>query len=215
MRDCTIDGIGSLWGGKYGNVNVDGIGKVRGEIECDAFTVDGLLKGKGKLTVKELFSVDGIARMFRSVKAGQVKVDGILKLRRSSLTCENLNCDGITVCTRDINSDYVTVDGLISTRGIYGDSVEIKTDPDCVKNNSGAKVIKAGRIFSYMYFGRRVSAHRSVCDTIECTRLVADGLECKTVRANTVELTKCKIKTLYCTGLCHIDASCEIENIVK
>ena len=90
-ENARIDGIGSVAGGEYGVILVDGIGRIKGNITTENIKVDGMLKGKGCVETGEL-AVDGFARMFRDVRARKVTVDGLLKLRRASLLAEEISC---------------------------------------------------------------------------------------------------------------------------
>ncbi|HHV97373.1 MAG TPA: hypothetical protein GXX37_13045 [Clostridiaceae bacterium] len=43
-KNASIDGIGSIPGGEYDVVSVDGIGKIKGKVICNELKADGLLK---------------------------------------------------------------------------------------------------------------------------------------------------------------------------
>lgn len=69
MQNLTIDGIGTLSGGEYATVAVDGIANIDGDLICQSMSVDGLLKGGGSLKAGTL-QCDGSVSFKGSIEAG-------------------------------------------------------------------------------------------------------------------------------------------------
>lgn len=212
MNSEKIEGVGSVYGGKYESINIEGIGKLKGDTDVKKITVEGLLKGKGKITTDEI-SIEGIARVFRNIKAERVAIDGILKLRRASLYADKITCDGIITCNREVSADNIYIDGVCSVHKMYGDKIFIRN-----KENGIAESRIPARLvpFLKLYFGREVSLNFSLIDIIECTDLEAAGIKSKTIRANSVKLAdNCIVEKLYCDGEIIIDDTCRIGQIIS
>lgn len=212
MRNEKIEGIGSVHGGEYDVVAVEGVGKLKGEVTANKIAVEGLLKAKKPLKTGKL-NVEGAGRFFGDVKAEEAKIEGLMKLRGASLYAREISCEGLLVCTKEVSADKITVDGICSVKRLFGDVVDIRSEQGAVEQIKGINLIK---FCSGMYFGRRVSTRRSICDTLECTALSARRLEAEIVRANSVRLSdECKIGKLYCDGDICYDDTCEIGEIIS
>lgn len=205
-ENARIDGIGSVAGGEYGVILVDGIGRIKGNITTENIKVDGMLKGKGCVETGEL-AVDGFARMFRDVRARKVTVDGLLKLRRASLLAEEISCDGMIVCNREVSADRIRINGCCSAARLTGEEICIR-----FRENRKGRIPQFAIVLSRMYFGRGIGQRGSQADIVECTRLEADHLTAKVVRADSVKLGPgCVIGRLECRGEAQIEESCIIR----
>lgn len=212
MKDVNIEGIGSIYGGEYENITIDGISKLKGGAIAKAITIDGIFKAKGKIVTDE-FNCDGVARFFRNIEAKTVKVDGLLKLRRASLYADNIQCDGILVCTGEVSADNINIHGACSVSEMYGDKIKIKNNEKSIDESQIPKKLIS---MSSLYFGRKLSPKHSLIDIIECTHLEASGIKAKVVKAQSVNLRgNCIIDTLDCTGEMIIDDTCRIGKIIS
>jgi len=212
MRTETIDGIGSIYGGEYDEITVDGVGTLKEDVTVNCLKVDGIFKSKGKISAQEIY-IDGVARIFRNVKVRKVSIDGILKMRRARLYAEEITCGGIFTSNSEISADNINIDGVCSISRMYGDKIRITWE-------SGGKInykIPAMSMFLInFYFGKKISKTHNLVKVIECTELEASGLRAKEDRANKVKLgERCIIGKLYCDGEMEIDESCRIGKIIR
>jgi hypothetical protein len=67
QRNASIEGIGSIYGGKLDGVSINGIGKIKGDAEVGCFNINGIGKSTGKLTA-ETINNNGIVRLLRDIK---------------------------------------------------------------------------------------------------------------------------------------------------
>lgn len=212
MKTEKIAGIGSIPGGEYESISIEGIGKLKGKTKAESVHVEGLFKTKGKLEVNTL-KIEGIQRTFRDIKAKEVNIDGILKLKRASLMAERIYCFGVITSTNEINADEITLDGICSIANLYGDKVRVD-----YKANVREKV-KLPSKFSYfikLYFGRSLNLSYNSIDYIECTTLEATNTRFKTIHAQEVTLKDhCRVEKLYCDGEINIDKTCVVEKIIS
>lgn len=210
MQNAKISGMGSIHGGEYKEVSVEGMGKLKGSIIAEKVTVDGMFKSNGEIDVNE-FICDGLGRVFKNIKAKKARVSGVLKIRRAKLEADNITCDGIITCNREVSADEIYIDGVCSVSRMYGDKITIKNKNGGLENS---KIPTKFLMLTNMYLGRRVSLSHSLVDVIECTDLEASGLKAKVVKAQNVTLSNdCIIENLECSGKVIVDDTCKIGNI--
>ena len=47
--NTTIEGIGSISGGKYGRIDIEGVGSINGDLEFEVLSIEGTCKCSGNL----------------------------------------------------------------------------------------------------------------------------------------------------------------------
>lgn len=212
MKTEKIAGIGSIPGGEYESIAIEGIAKLKGKAKAESVNVEGLFKTKGKLEVKTL-KIEGIQRTFRDIKAKEVNIDGILKLKRASLLAERIYCFGVITSTNEINADEIALDGICSLANLYGDKVKVDYKASVREK---VKLPSKFSLFLKLYFGRSLNFSYNSIDYIECTMLEATNTRFKTIHAQAVTLKDhCRVETLYCDGEINIDKTCVVGKIIK
>ncbi len=208
MNNERVEGIGTIHGGDYNDITVDGMGKLKGSVTADKVIVSGAFKSKGKLTAQEL-RIDGFARIYKNIKIKRVVVQGTLKLRHADVNADLVQSEGLLTSTGTVCADEIILQGTCSVKKLLGEKITIHNDLGTIN-----RVIKKLKLLTYLYFGRRLSSEYSLVDQIECTTLYASGMKARLVRANHVELGEaCVIDRLYCDGTMIIDPSCRIRKI--
>ncbi len=208
MNNEKIGGIGSIHGGDYDDIFVEGLGKLKGSVTARKVVVSGAFKSKGYLTTEEL-QVDGLARIFKSIKTKRLVVKGTLKLRHADLNADLVYGEGLLTSTGCVCADEIILSGYCTIKKMTGDRISIHNNLNGIN-----KIMKSLRILSILYFGRSISPGHSLVDQIECTNLIASGIKSRVVRAGHVELGKdCIIDRLYCDGDMVIDPTCRIKRI--
>lgn len=207
MNNERISGIGSIHEGEYENINVDGMGKLKGSVKAGKIVVSGAFKSKGKITTDEL-RIDGLASIFRDVRAKNIVNKGTMKVRRASLQADFVHNEGLLSSTREISADEIKINGYCTIKKMVGDRITIASDFNMVDS-----FVKKLHWLVYLYFGRHINAGYSIVDQLECTNLIASDLKAKLVRAGSVQLKNCRIKRLYCDTEPVLDSSCSIGQI--
>ena len=215
MRSEKIEGIGSILAGEYDVIEVEGIGRLKGNVTARQLIVDGIFKSKGKLISDEI-TIDGVARIFRDVKGKKIKSDGIVKLRNANLYADEIICEGLITSTGEVSADLINIEGICSISKMFGDKIYIKNDKSRMEIKGDKRFVKYSIHLGRLYLGRKVSENYSIVDQLECTNLEASGLHSKVVRAGNVKLSDaCEIHKLYCDGDMYIDDSCIIGEIIS
>lgn len=215
MNRERIEGIGSIHGGEYESIHVEGVGKLKRDAKAGKVKIDGMFKSKGKLEADEVV-IDGMARVFRELKVKRLTIDGMLKVRHARISAESIFCDGFLTCTGEVLADEIRIHGVCSVARMYGDHIHISHENGDIQLGDKERLFKFLTSLGKLYLGRKVSTKYNLVDQIECTKLEASGLKAKTIRANSVTLTDgCYVDKLYCDGEMHIDNSCKIGRIIS
>lgn len=194
MQNLTIDGIGTLNGGEYGIVKVDGIAHINGDLVCETMDVDGLLKASGALKTGTLMC-DGSASFKGSVTAGRIAVDGMLKVTEGNrITAESIECDGRMSVSGEISADSISADGFIDAAEITGDTIRIRS---CQRG-------------AFFFLRSRHSRIRM----IEATRVELRGVVADSVNGCDVRIDRgCRIKAVDCCGTLWISPGASVGSI--
>ncbi len=206
MRREKIEGVGSIYGGEYESILVEGMGKLKGDAKVQTINIDGTFKSKGRI-IAEKINIDGFARIYRDIKVKHLTLEGTLKLRRANVNAELVHSDGFLTSTKEISADEILIKGTCSVKKLTGDQIQINHQAP-----SGKNVIHGNWLIA-PYFGRKVSTNRCLVDVIECTHLKANGLNAKIVRAGSVRLEDCRINRLYCDSEPKMLKNCKIKHI--
>ncbi len=210
MNDEKIEGLGSIHGGDYNDIIVDGMGKLKGKVTAKRVKVSGTLRSNGNLVAEEV-SIEGFGRVYKSIKVKKLRIDGLLKLRRADLNADFVYNEGLLTSTGAINADEIKINGYCTVKRMMGDTIIVHNDLDGMN-----KLVRSLRLLCMLYFGRDINLNYSLVDHIDCTVLKASGLKSKVVYAENVELgNNCRIGTLYCDGKMSIDPSCRIKKVIS
>lgn len=210
MNNEKIEGVGTIHGGDYNDIIIDGMGKLKGSVTAKKVMVSGSFRSKGSLVAEEV-NIDGFGRIFRSIKTKKLVVDGILKVRRAEVNADTVSCEGLLSSTGSICADDININGYCTVKKMMGDSITIHNNFNGVN-----KFVRMLRFVSFLYFGRYINLNYSLVDQIDCTRLTASGLKAKVVHTENVRLgSNCRIDRLYCDGPMVIDPTCKIKKVIS
>lgn len=215
MKNECIEGIGTVQGGEYDRISIEGVGKLKGMATANKLTAEGLFKSKGKLVADEVH-IEGMARVFRNMKLKSIHIEGLLKVRRANISAAKIKSEGLLTSTGEVLADEIIIDGLCSVAKMYGDKVTINSNTSIIQgglsNDKLRKILSLGAL----YFGRKIDPQFCVIDQLECSSLKAIGLKSKLVKADSVSLQEnCIIEYLYCDGDINIDSSCRVKRIIS
>lgn len=98
LPDLVVNGVSNASGGKYGNVKIDGVGKVHGDVEGETFKVNGVIRING------------------SVKAEQFECDGKLTIG-GPLNAERMRFNGLVDVKGGVAGDLMELNGMLTAKG--------------------------------------------------------------------------------------------------
>lgn len=127
MKRERIGGIGSVSGGEYDSIQIDGIGKLKGRIKANQISASGMSRSKGEIEAS-LLNINGIHKAKRTIKVREAAINGVLRLKTASLHADKINCTGCLYCGRELSADQISIQGIFSISHIYGDTVRLVSD---------------------------------------------------------------------------------------
>lgn len=210
MRNASIDGIGSIYGGKLDNFSINGIGKIKGDAELQSFHINGIGKATGKLTAHEINN-NGIGRLLKETKTKSISNSGVLKAWEN-VSAEKLVSEGMLFIkgVAYVDDFKAFFEKCSVASQIMGDTVEIKMGNNH-KNNIFLPLWGVE-----MLVGLRLVKDKFLCNLIECTTLKADNLQAETIRARDVVLgPNCIIGCVEYSNSYTADESCKVKSVVK
>jgi cytoskeletal protein CcmA (bactofilin family) len=96
--NLDINGVATASGGQYEQVNIEGVGKVEGDVRAASFRLNGVATVRGSVETERLES------------NGKLKIEGLLSAGTSHM-------DGYTDVLGSLSGEHVTSKGLLQIRG--------------------------------------------------------------------------------------------------
>lgn len=198
QMDIKIEGLGTITQGSYGRIRVEGVGKIRGDVEFDSMRIDGTCNAEGTLIGKHM-DVEGILKVNGDVKVKELEVEGMMKTADHKIYADKIRVEGMLKNEGEVNADNVLIEGCVNINDLFGDEIEINYDCH-------------GHVF---FFGKKnMFSKINKAGNIECSKLKACNLTCKTICATDIVLTDyCVVDTVNCNGSLKYDSTCKIRHI--
>jgi len=222
--DLIISGVGTLSGGVFNNVLINGQGKINGNVECNKFTINGVgnvrgsvktktgkISGKGKIEgdfKSDEFKVDGWSNIGGNIDVKEVRVEGLVDIN-GSVNAEIVENKGVIKIKRDCNSEVFISKGGFKIEGLLNaGNIDINLYAPCnAKEIGGEKIdIKAGKSFSLRKFIKSIipllDINIGLCsETIEGDDIYLEYTKANVVRGNNVTIGKgCEIELVEYKG---------------
>lgn len=206
IEQMSVDGIGTILGGDYQNIDVNGIGRIRGEVKAQRLSVNGLATAHGNLRISEVLDINGMMRLHGSVDAERIVLNGSAHFFRR-VQAAFLEGDGRILADREVYATEMRL-GIAESgayiQSLHGDEIEVHLGRSDRSN-----------IHIYLPFSR-IKPGSLTCDLIECETLKAEHLVCRTVRCKNARLGEgCRIDTLEYTGELIRGEDCQIRQEIK
>jgi cytoskeletal protein CcmA (bactofilin family) len=194
MQNMKIDGAGSIDGGEYGIVEIDGMATCTGDLSAESVQVDGMFKCKGSLKAGRLHC-DGMAKIQGNVKAGRIEANGMLAVKGGTkIEADEIDCDGMIKIDGEISADRIMADGCIDAAEITGDSI----------------VIHSHGHFFIPFF----RTPRSRIKLIEATTIALRSVVAESVNGKDIRIERgCRIESIDCSGTLWISPWASVRNV--
>lgn len=198
LNDSNFSGIGTLRGGKYRKVSVEGIATISGDIFASEVSVEGVCKGKGSITTEKI-SIEGVFSIDGSIKVSELtEVTGVAKIQG------------------DIESREFNSTGSLSIKGLLSaDRIDLNlVDKNYIKEIGGETInISVKRKDGITGIFRK---SRLEVESIEGDNIRLHNVYCKSVRGRNIVVEEgCVIDTVECSGNLEIDNNASVRNIVR
>ena len=199
--ESMVRGVGTINGGAYKELNVDGVCNVMGDLEAESLDIDGVCTCTGNITAKEL-DCDGVLTVSGSLRAGKADIDGFVTVNGSKFEADRIDCDGLLNVEGEISADIIDADGVLNAREIVGDSITIRS---FWRNGFWGKLFR---------LDRTVGVKFSAVDLIEGTTVELRGVKAKSVSGHNVKIGKnCRIDLVEASGDLYIHESAWVGEV--
>lgn len=205
MNNYSIEGIGTMNGGQFMELKVEGVGSNKGDIKADKIVVEGVFKSTGYIEA-DLIDCEGVCDIFGNIRAKKISIEGVVNMKdNQKMEAETLYCEGCLNSGGDLYVDSLKAAGCIKAKGIYGDSIDLNSFG---KSMSGfRKLLEKINICSNS-FGSKVTI-------IEATKINLSGVIAQTVNGHDIVIGPgCVIDTIDCTGTLKIHESSTVTHIL-
>ncbi|WP_308636169.1 hypothetical protein [Paenibacillus silvisoli] len=126
--DFAISGIGNTGGGEFHRVELEGVSKVDGSLDCHSFSMNGMATVKGSVRAEERFKASGTLTVDGSVQAAVMQLEGHIKVR-GGLRCDHYQINGYMKVYGDCMAFQCQVKGAMNVGGVLSaDRLEIDLD---------------------------------------------------------------------------------------
>ena len=209
-KDGKINGVGTIQGGKYDTLKIDGVVTIEGDIEAEILNIDGVCSCNGNLTAKVL-DCDGVLTVNGNIRAGKANIDGVVTVEGSKVEADRIDCDGVLSVEGEISADIIEADGKLNAREVVGDHIIIKS------------YWRTGIRRVFLKFGEKIEekinknnkVKYSEIGLIEGTSVELRGVHAKSVSGHDVDIGKgCEIESVSATGELHVHPTAKIAEVL-
>ena len=198
-----IDGAGTINGGEYEKLDINGACTVDGDLKVKSLSINGVCTCKGSVEA-ESFDCDGVMTIHGNLRVGTADIDGVVTVNGNKIEADRIDCDGLLSVEGEISADVIDADGKLNAREIVGDRIRIKS------------YWKRGLVAMLFEIGEKRSMKFSVVDLIEGTTVELRGVRAKSVNGHDVTIGKnCKIDHVDASGELSIAPSSEVGEIAN
>lgn len=202
-KDGKIEGVGTFSGGVYGDLKIDGVCTINGDLEADSLNVDGVCTCNGNITAKK-FDCDGVITIAGNLRSGTIDIDGVVKLGGSKVEADRIDCDGVLSINGEISADIIIADGKLNAEEILGDHITIKS------------YWRRGIRGMFLKGGEKIGGKFSIIGLIEGTTVELRGVRAKSVSGQNVYIGKyCEIDKASASGELYIHPTSKVGEVVS
>ncbi|MCL6444191.1 MAG: bactofilin [Alicyclobacillus sp.] len=200
-QDLNLAGIGSASGGTYQNVDVQGIAKIHGDVECVNCHMEGVSEIAGHVKAIKV-NMNGKAKVLGDVVAEHIEVEGATRITGTCRAAGSLMIRGSSTIG-GVSAHKLTLDGVMRVKGaceaetfngkggfridglLNADTIQMEICRDSSVNEIGCERIRVEHALSSKLFQR---SRRLTVQTIEGDEIYLESTKAKTVRGNQVTL---------------------------
>ncbi len=163
MNDLEMNGLGHSGGGVFHEVRLAGLNRIYGEIKCEKFESDGVVKCDDTLTANRL-SLAGVAKVV-DLNVNQMSVEGVLK-SSGTLSCESLSLEGYLSTVKSFKTKKANLTGKFKFRGeVEAEELDLKMAAKSSFTEVGATKIRVTKVLNDDPWKKRFNRlfHKSDC----------------------------------------------------
>ena len=198
-----VDGVGTIQGGVYGELDINGVCTVEGDLKAESISINGVCTCNGNVETTK-FDCDGVMTINGNLRTGTADIDGVVTVNGNKIEADRIDCDGVLSVEGEISADVIDADGKLNAYEIVGDRIRIKS------------YWKKGIVALLFKIGEKTSMKFSKIDLIEGTTIELRGVRAKAVNGHDVTIEKnCKIDSVDASGELRVHPSSQIGEVLN
>lgn len=196
MQDFKMEGIGSISGGEFNIIRVEGVGNCSNKIKANDLHIEGVFNCSGEIEAENLFC-EGVANFKANIRAKKMYIEGVLNEKYGTkIEAEQITCEGVIKTSGEISADVLDAEGCIEADEIVGDRIKILSH----WHKSGFL-----NVFNRIHSKIRI---------IEATTIELSGVKAYNVNGCDIKIgPNCQIENIDCNGILSVDPSSVVRNI--
>lgn len=235
MNNIDINGLGSINGGNYSDVSINGFGTVTSDLTCEDISVNGKGKTLGKITtksmnvngfltccddieVKEPFEINGVLSSKGGLKGESIVVNGKSSFEKS-VNVDKIQVNGDFYTGGDCQCEEFLSEGRVRVKGLLsGDNIELSLSWNNEINEIGGEIVKVKRtekIYRFLFFSK-TSRSKLISNIIEADDIYLEYTKCNVVRGRNIKIGDgCHIDKVEYSGELTINGDSNIKEKLK
>lgn len=237
-QNITINGSGTVGGGHYGDIRINGSGVINDEVDCRSLTINGMGSVNGMLTA-DVVTINGSGTLGRLQHVDKLQINGegtvqgdavVKELAvhgsasfHGSVTAEGIAIHGAITVQDDCNAERFAARGGFTIGGLLNaDTIEILLHGDCRVREIGGSAISVTQAkgpFSNLnkLFQAFINhPHGLTADTIEGDDLHLEYTTAKVVRGKRITLGPgCEIELVEYTESLEVANDAKVKEQAK
>ncbi|MGL5766920.1 MAG: hypothetical protein ACRCX8_14885 [Sarcina sp.] len=232
MNAFEANGIGRYCGGKYEDVNINGIVKIQDDIIAQKMTCNGIAKVNGLVKIANL-DIAGILKQSGNLEVENLRVNGKINTM-GNIKFNNLYGVGEVNATVNVVADIVRFNGNLSCGGDFTASeFNVKGGVKNIKgllnseiidiefmyggyiNEIGGSIVKIKKNRNTKFFNSLKSKILKI-NTIDADEINLEFSEVKTINGHNVIIGEgCFVEKVEYTGVLEISPTSKVKNIIN
>ncbi|SFJ71466.1 polymer-forming cytoskeletal protein [Thermoflavimicrobium dichotomicum] len=192
-RDLTISGIMGGQGGTYHSVNLNGVGKVNGHLDCIHFHCHGRVKIQGDVKVEQMAEIHGDARIAGNLESGKLKVHGKTNVG-GYVSGEEIEIHGFLKVNSHCEAESFCARGGFRINGLLNaGTIDIQLYAPCEAKEIGGETIRIQKPGAVSPFSKFIRSILPRIDVLTVETIEGDDIHLEYTRAKVVRGTNVTI----------------------
>ncbi len=192
-RDLNISGIMGGQGGAYKSVNIHGVGKINGHLDCIDFHCHGRVNIQGGIKAAQMAEIHGVARIAGHFESGTMKIHGKTNVDGHAAG-ESIEIHGFLNVKSHCDAESFYTRGGFRIGGLLNaGTIDIELYGPCEAAEIGGGTIRVRKSGMVSRFGNFIRAIFPILDGLTAETVEGDDIHLENTRAKVVRGTNVTI----------------------
>ncbi|MGN0507373.1 MAG: hypothetical protein ACI4FZ_12490 [Lachnospiraceae bacterium] len=205
MGSYHYQGIGSISGGSYETLNVEGVYSLSQELAAESLDIEGVFHAGAPVKANK-FYCEGVADFHASLVTGPAKIEGVVTAKQN-FRADSLLLEGVLTAEDIFVTGEASATGVIRAKSLTADSVSLIHDRK--KYHGGIK-----QTIKSFFSGKESEDDYSRIDTLSAKKVLVSGYAIQSLSGDDVTIgSDCRITTVKAGSSLRIHKSSVVEHI--